>query len=69
MGRTIEQAARDAMDGSDETLWQTICERYGEQEHSILYEGDFSEVLPVAITMIMDMTPAERSLYDISEEA
>ena len=66
--RTPAQAARDALDGSDETLWQACYEIARDMDMNGISTGNGRVTFEVCERAIRSMTSAERSLYDISEE-
>lgn len=62
--RTVEQAAKDAIDGADETLWQACMERRRELGWSI----DFDRPEGLIRDVIRSFSPQELSLYSIKGE-
>ena len=69
MTRSVAEAARDAVSGKDETLWQACMER-ADTPNRVCILLDAPEIAAASAELIIRaMSPAELKLYDISSEA
>lgn len=66
--RTPAQAARDAVEGRDETLWQACWNKLNVLERNQYKQARGEDTQVLMEQGIRSMTSAERFLYDISEE-
>lgn len=68
--RSIATAAREAVQGSDESLWQACMERVKEdipRRTVMLIETDYMRLNEFEL-VIKEMSPQERALYGVSDE-
>ena len=65
--RTPAEAARDANNGSDDSLWLACLDRINARGEE--YAMCATNMLPLIENEISEFSPAELKLYDMSSEA